>query len=183
VRVADIMQKEVATLHPEDALDLAESMMKIGRFRHLPVITPGGDLVGLVSRGLLMRHSISCKLQLGERTEREWLSGIRADEVMTRDLFSVTPDADLLDIVDAMATRRIGCVPVVRDGRLVGIVTETDCLAHLKTLLRASRVDAERASLKRFRALPDLNPGASAAEPKHSMPRQRTTRVRDAQKP
>jgi CBS domain-containing protein len=128
--VRDLMQREVATLKAGESLGLAEDIMQLGRIRHLPVLS-GGVVVGIVSQRDLYRAATSCMLQLRRSTEREWLACIPVWAVMTTNVITVAPDDTIHDAVELMLRHRIGCVPVVEHGKLVGLVSWTDCLRYL----------------------------------------------------
>ena len=134
--VRDLMRPEVATLYADDTLDLADGIMRLGRIRHLPVVS-GDRVVGVVSQRDLFRAAVSSLLQLGGEAERKWLAGIPVKAVMTPNVFTVAPSEPLHVAVRTMIDKRIGCLPVVEDGKLVGLLSESDCLVHLAELLKA----------------------------------------------
>jgi len=146
--VRDLMRTEVVTLLADDTLELADGLMRLGRIRHLPVLS-GGRLVGIVSQRDLFRAAVSSLLQFGGEAEREWLAGIPVRAVMTQRVFTVGPSVSLRAAVRIMIDMRVGCVPVVEDGRLVGLLSESDCLVHLAHLL---------ATAEEKEALPELAP-------------------------
>lgn len=135
--VSDLMQREVVTLEAADSLDLAEDIMRLGRIRHMPVVAEG-RLVGILSQRDLFRAAVSSVLKLQRSAEREWLAKIPVRDVMTAEVVTIGPGAPLADAVQLMLERRIGCLPVVEDGRLVGLLSESDCLRHLARLLDIS---------------------------------------------
>lgn len=135
--VSDLMQREVVTLEAADSLDLAEDIMRLGRIRHMPVVAEG-RLVGILSQRDLFRAAVSSVLKLQRSAEREWLAKIPVRDVMTAEVVTIGPGASLAEAVQLMLERRIGCLPVVEDGRLVGLLSESDCLRHLARLLDIS---------------------------------------------
>jgi CBS domain-containing protein len=134
MNVRDLMEREVVTLDMTDTLDLADDIMRLGRIRHLPVVD-GVTVVGIVSQRDLFRAGVSCLLQLGHRAEHEWLSRIAVAAVMTAGVMTVAPDTSIRKAVGLMAEHKIGCLPVVEDGKLVGLLSETDCLRYLAHVL------------------------------------------------
>jgi acetoin utilization protein AcuB len=128
MRVKDIMQRDVVTLGLEDSLDMADDIMTLGRVRHLPVIAGESHLVGLVTQRDLLRASLASVLDLGRKAEHEWLKSIPVRVVMHTELETITPEDSLKSAVDRMIAKKIGCLPVVEQGKLVGLLTETDCL-------------------------------------------------------
>ncbi len=135
--VRNIMRRDVVTLDAADHLDLADGIMRLGRIRHLPVVS-GKHVVGIVSQRDLFRAAVSSLLQLQYEAEREWLAGIPVRAVMRTPVFTVAPSISLRAAVDIMIDKRIGCLPVVEDGKLVGLLSESDCLRHLAHLLEVA---------------------------------------------
>jgi CBS domain-containing membrane protein len=134
MNVRDLMQREVVTLDVKDTLDLADDIMRLGRIRHLPVMADGA-VVGVVSQRDLFRAGVSCLLQLGHRAEQEWLSRISLAAVMTPGVVTVAPDTSIRKAAELMLERKIGCLPVTDGGKLVGLLSETDCLRYLAHML------------------------------------------------
>lgn len=138
-RVSDIMTTEVVTLDAADHLDLASDIMTLGRIRHMPVVR-NGKLVGILSQRDLFRGAISSVLQFRPAAEREWLAKIRVEEVMARQVVSAQPDWPVKRAVGVMIEGRFGCLPVVDDdGRVVGLLSETDCMRLLADCLAGAR--------------------------------------------
>ena len=138
--VKDLMQSEVATLEATDHLDLADDVMRLGRIRHMPVVD-GDQLVGILSQRDLFRAGISSVLRFRAGAEREWLAKIVVSEVMAAPVISVTSDRTLREAVALMLDKRIGCLPVVDDGALVGLLSESDLLHLFDQMLRDSGGD------------------------------------------
>ena len=134
MRVRDLMQCEVVTLGMTDALDLADDIMRLGRIRHLPVVL-GDALVGIVSQRDLFRAAASSLLQLRRKAEQQWLASIPVVTVMTPTVVTIGPDASIRSAVELMLAHRIGCLAVVEDGKLIGLLSETDCMRHLAHVL------------------------------------------------
>lgn len=124
--VRDIMSAEVTTLGRNDTLLLAKDIMNLGRIRHFPVVEDD-ELVGVVSQRDLYRASLGTVMQYGEKAQRAFLESIVVKEIMV-DPISIGPDATVGDAARLMMEHKIGCLPVLEDDRLVGIVTETDML-------------------------------------------------------
>jgi len=129
LRVRDLMTPEVATLQQNDKLTLAEDVMRLGRIRHLPVLDDEEALVGIVSQRDLFRGALARALGYGEHAHREVLDTVLVKEVMSTDLFTAEPDTSLGEAARLMTEHKIGCLPVVEGGRLVGILTEGDFVA------------------------------------------------------
>jgi len=141
MRIRDLMQRDVATLRITDSLGLADDIMELGRIRHLPVVS-AGLVVGIVSQRDLYRAAVSSMLQMPRSEEREWLGKIPVVNVMSANVVTVEPDASMHMAVELMLSNRIGCLPVVEHGKLVGLVSETDCLRYLARVLGISEEKA-----------------------------------------
>ena len=129
MKVKDIMIKEVATLDVNDELSLANDIMRLGRIRHLPVVD-GHHLVGIISERDLFRSSLAQALGYGTRDTREMMKNLRIKDIMVAQVITVTPETSLRDAVKIMVDHKIGCLPVVEQDRLVGLITETDILVQ-----------------------------------------------------
>ena len=127
MKVKDIMVKEVATLDIDDELSLANDIMRLGRIRHLPVVS-GDSLVGIISERDLFRSSLAQALGYRNQETREVMKTLRIRDVMVGKVITVTPDLELREAVALMVERKIGCLPVVQDDKLLGLITETDIL-------------------------------------------------------
>lgn len=125
--VSSIMRGSVRSVESTDRLDLANTVMKMGGIRHLPVVDDG-VLVGIVSQRDLLSAALSSVIEASPRDELR-LRTVLVEEAMTRDPHSVRLDTPLRDAANQLLERRIGCLPVVDDsGRLLGIVSETDLI-------------------------------------------------------
>ena len=129
LRVRDIMTHEVTTLKRNDKLTLADDIMQLGRIRHLPVLDDEDQLVGIVSQRDLFRGALARALGYGQHAQRKVLEALLVKEVMSTDVLTTTPDTPLVEAARVLMERKIGCLPVVQDGHLVGIVTEADFVA------------------------------------------------------
>lgn len=141
MRVHELMRTELMTLSADEHLSMASDLMNLGRIRHMPVVSHG-KLVGIVTQRDLFRAAISSVLALRKTAEREWLTKIRVAEVMTKDVVTARCDWTVRQAVEVMLERRIGCLPVIDGDRLVGLLSETDCLRLLGRLLSPSSAPA-----------------------------------------
>ena len=129
MKIKDIMAKEVTTLQVTDELSLAEDIMHLGRIRHLPV-TDGEKLVGIISERDLFRASLASAIDYDYQIKRDYMKTVIIKEIMQTELITLTGDKDIKDAVQLMLKHKIGCIPVVENGRLVGLITETDILRY-----------------------------------------------------
>ena len=128
--VEDSMTREVTTLGSDATAAEALTLCRERRIRHLPVLQEG-RLVGIVSD----RDLRAAAPVLGAPDRAAALEQIRVADVMNREVLTVHPRAPIEDAASDMYERKIGCLPVVSDGNLVGIITSTDVMHALVMLL------------------------------------------------
>jgi len=124
--VADVMTRDVVTLHMNDVLSTADDVMRLGRIRHLLVVDDGGGLVGIVSQRDLFHSGLLKALGYGTHAKQRALETLAVKEAMHTELLTTTPDAALRDAARVMTQKKVGCLPVLENGTLVGILTEGD---------------------------------------------------------
>ena len=120
-QVGQFMTTDLFTVHPEDVVDFAASLMDWRHIRHVPVEDNDGNLVGLVSHRSLLR-------MVGKGMSGAERAPVPVKDIMIEDPVCVTPTTPTLEAIEHMRTHRIGSLPVVEDGRLVGIITERDLI-------------------------------------------------------
>lgn len=135
--VGDRMSKPVITAAPDLAIQDALILMKKEKIRRLPVVDKNGKLVGIVSERDLLHASPSDATSLSVWEINYLLSRIRIKEIMTKDVISVSEDTPIEEAARIMADNKIGGLPVVRDGEVAGIITETDLFKLFLELLGA----------------------------------------------
>lgn len=122
------MAAVIATVGPEEQLDLVQDVMNLGQLRHLPVVDEG-KLVGIVSQRDLLAAGLSRALEFDGEERRSFLRSISVSDVMTAPAITARPEDTLLEAAGRMLVHRIGCLPVVdADGHAVGLISETDLL-------------------------------------------------------
>jgi len=137
MKVKDLMRTHIVTLHFTDTLNVAEDIMSMGRIRHLPVLDGGNRVVGIVTQRDLYKASISSVLGFDRAREHEWLGKVKVQDIMTTTVTMIGAEAGVVEAVDKMVTEKIGCLPVVDEqGKLMGLLTETDCLRCFRDLLK-----------------------------------------------
>jgi len=135
--VRERMSREPVTITPDVPVTDALSLMRERKIRRLPVLDSHGKLVGIVSDQDLLYASPSPVSSLSVWEMHYLLGKLKVEEVMTRKVITVTEDTPLEEAARIMADNKIGGLPVMRDGRLVGIVTETDLFKTFLELLGA----------------------------------------------
>ena len=128
--VREVMVKHPVTLGRDDSLDLAKDIMTLGRIRHFPVVEKE-DLVGVVSQRDLYRMSLGSAMRYEETAQKAFLKTVAVKDVMSHPPVTVTADAPIKEAVRLMIDKKIGCLPVLDSGKLVGLITETDLLKEL----------------------------------------------------
>ena len=131
--VREIMMGSPVTLKPDDSLDLANDVISLGRIRHIPIVD-SGKLVGLLSERDLMGAAATQIFGLKQRTKSALLKTVLIKEIMKKRVITVEPDTAIKDATHLMAEKKIGCLPVVNEGALVGLVTTTDILRYVESL-------------------------------------------------
>jgi acetoin utilization protein AcuB len=128
----EVMTPHPITVRPESDYLAAIALMRAGKFRHLPVIDAEGRLVGLISD----RDLAAVRTQ--EPTQKHMTSGgtlVRVGEIMHTDVITAPPDYPLEEAARLMIERRISSLPVVEDGRLIGILTDIDIFTQFVRIL------------------------------------------------
>jgi CBS domain-containing protein/gamma-glutamyl:cysteine ligase YbdK (ATP-grasp superfamily) len=118
--VGQFMSTDLFTVKPDDLIDLAASLMDWRHIRHVPVEDADGRLVGLITHRGLVRAMIN--------RARSGKSPIIVREIMIPDPVTVTSSTFSLEAIEMMRSQRVGCLPVVEENQLVGIVTSYDFL-------------------------------------------------------
>ncbi|MER2598868.1 MAG: CBS domain-containing protein [Caldilineales bacterium] len=132
--VRDIMISPVITIAPGDSIGQAIELMQQHNFRRLPVVEEG-RLLGIVTDRDL-RQATNSPLVVRERWYNEFLlEAIKVQACMTANPFTAAPDAPVIDAARLMRHHKIGGLPVTEADRVVGMVTITDLLDCLITLL------------------------------------------------
>lgn len=122
------MKRNPITIGPDDSLRFAMDLVKEKRVRHLPVVEKS-KLVGILSDRDIRQAWASSATTLEVRELHYLLERVKVEEIMTKKVLTVGPKAAIEDAALLLHDNKIGCLPVVRDGELVGIITETDIFA------------------------------------------------------
>jgi CBS domain-containing protein len=148
MQVRDVMTQKVISVGVDEATVKAARMMLQNKVSGLPVVDADGNLVGIVTEGDFLRRG-----ELGTQRQRpKWLeflvgpgrladeyvhaSGRKVREVMTEDPCTVSEDDTLEKVVDLMERRHIKRLPVMRDGKMVGIISRSNLMHALVSLAR-----------------------------------------------
>jgi acetoin utilization protein AcuB len=135
--VSAYMTPDPVTLSPEDSLLEALETMRLRGVRHFPV-TVAGVLVGLVTEGDLKRAEPSTLTDSEEDFNRV-MEGTTISRIMIQNPVTVTTQTPLLEAAETVHGTKYGALPVVSDGRLVGILTDNDLIHALVDVLRRAK--------------------------------------------
>jgi len=135
--VRERMSTKPVTITADVPITEALRVMRQSQVRRLPVLDEDGQLVGIVSEKDLLYASPSPATSLSIYEMHYLLSRLRVTELMTTNLITVTPDTPLEEAARIMADSKIGGLPVVQDGKLAGIITETDIFKVFLEMLGA----------------------------------------------
>ncbi len=133
------MTKPVITVSPEIPIQEAMAQMRREKVRRFPVVNDKGQMVGIVSEKDLLNAAPSDATSLSVFEVNYLLSKITVERVMTRDVITIDDDCPIEEAARIMADKKLGSLPVLRDGKLVGIITETDLFKVFLELLGARK--------------------------------------------
>jgi CBS domain-containing protein len=145
MRAADVMVRNVVTVHPDTDVADAIKLLAERDISALPVVDAQGELVGIISEADLLH-----RVEIGTEIHRRWLQesltaattlaeefakshGKKVSEVMTKGVVSANEDTPLAEIAALFERNRIKRVPIVRDGKLVGVVSRSNLIQALAT--------------------------------------------------
>jgi CBS domain-containing protein len=156
MKAQDIMTRDVVTVRPDTSVRNIAALMMEKRISGVPVVGDEGTIVGIVSESDLLHRA-----EVGTERKHKWwfrifadsdtaareyvkAHGLEARDVMSRYVISVHDDAELRDVADILDKQRIKRVPVMRNGRLVGIISRRDlvrALSQVQVSKTAATVD------------------------------------------
>ncbi len=129
--ISAIMTTNVITLNYNDSLETAERLFKKHKIRHIPVIN-GGTIKGMLSYTDLLRISFADSVEdEGDNVDTVIYDMFTIYQVMTKNLTTVSTDATIKDVAEILASHEFHALPVVNEGKLMGIVTTTDLIRYL----------------------------------------------------
>lgn len=126
--VARRMKRNPVSVEEGDSMKRAMDLLKEHEIRHLPVLKDGEKLVGIVSERDIKQASPSPATALEIREIYYLLDKVKVKQIMTRRPYTISSTAPIEEAALILREKKIGCLPVVDNGRLVGILTETDIL-------------------------------------------------------
>lgn len=124
--VRERMSHPVLTISPEASMNEALDVMHREHIRRLPVVDKRGILVGIITEADLNKAAPSQATTLSVYEIRDLISKVRVERIMTRDVVTISDDTPIEEAARVMADCKISGLPVMRDNKLVGLITETD---------------------------------------------------------
>lgn len=121
LKVSEFMETDLFTVHKDDLIELVAELMDWRKVRYMPVEDSKGNLSGLITLRKLLRFF----------TQKNRFNGVEATmvkDIMIENPITIGPDATILEAMKTMREKKLGCLPVVKAGELVGIITEMDFL-------------------------------------------------------
>ena len=128
--VEEIMTTDLFTVRRDDILPLVAEMMDWNKIRYMPVENEQGELEGLITSRILLRYFSRKNLENDRRKP------LTVGSVMITSPITVTPEESVTEVLDLMMNRQIGCVPVVKGRKLVGVVTQSDFVSITASIIR-----------------------------------------------
>jgi CBS domain-containing protein len=155
MKAADVMVRGVVTVHPDTDVADAIKLLAERDISALPVVDTQGELVGIISEADLLHRA-----EIGTEKHRPWLQesltaattlaeefakshGKKVSEVMTKGIISATEDTPLAELATLLERHRIKRVPIVRDGKLVGVVSRSNLIQALASAATTGENDGD----------------------------------------
>jgi CBS domain-containing protein len=138
--VEQYMTTDLFTVNEDEPIELVANLMDWEHVRHIPVEDLHHKLVGLVSYRMLIRL-------LAQRSASDLDKQISVSDIMRKgeDLITITPETPTVEAMRIMRSRRIGCLPVIKGDRLVGVITQRDFMDVARDLLQQQLEESEAA--------------------------------------
>ncbi len=124
--VKEVMNKDVETIRPNETIQRAAELMNKSRIGSLVVLIGGGVVKGIITERDIMNKVVA---------QNKKPSDVAVEEVMNTDLITISPEISLEDAADIMTENKIKKLPVIEEGKLVGIVTASDLIAYESELI------------------------------------------------
>ncbi len=136
LKVKDIMTTDLFVMDEEQNLALVRSLMQAEHIRHVPIVDSANNFTGLLTHRDLLAFTISMLAGIDESEQNYIDEQIQIKNVMKTDVVTTDPKMRLQEALEIIINNKYGCLPVVSDGKLVGIITEADFLTFTYDLLK-----------------------------------------------
>jgi len=134
VTVNDLMTPKPFTVFEDDNLQFAEDIMQWRFIRHIPVVNESQRLVGLITHRDLLRASLSSLTNQSRVLQKKSNLGTPVKKIMRNQVLSISPHVSIREAAEIMLENKFGCLPVVKRGRVCGIITEADFVKYVVAL-------------------------------------------------
>ncbi|HQZ38024.1 MAG TPA: CBS domain-containing protein [Vicinamibacterales bacterium] len=150
LRVRDLMTPDVHAVHPDDSIAALRDVMNEKHIRHVPVVDDDGGIIGLVSERDLLRRAAGLD-GVPLSVSQDVSAAVKVSEVMTWQVETIEADDEAATAAVIMLDNKYGCLPVLEQGMLAGILTEADFVRHVAegAVGAAPARDAERSKGER----------------------------------
>ncbi len=138
--VRDVMSQPPITADPSTLLLDAALTLRASAIRHLPIVADG-KLAGLLTDRDIQRCAPSRLIPIDEESYNAVFADTAVNTIMTRDPLTISPDAPLVTAIELMQQSRVGCLPVIENGALVGILTRSDLVDALQRMLSGNSLN------------------------------------------
>lgn len=132
--VRDYMTPKVFTIRSDKKLVAVREIMNWAHVRHVPVVDANGKLVGIVSHRDLLHAAISSVTEESEIERTRHLWKVHIEPIMVTNVRTIGPDEPVSTAARLMRSSKIGCLPVVENDKLVGIITDHDLLGIVEKM-------------------------------------------------
>ncbi|MBT8127235.1 MAG: CBS domain-containing protein [Gammaproteobacteria bacterium] len=143
ITVEEFMTTEPWTLHETDSIDDAREIMTDRHIRHIPVTDGDNHLVGLVTQRDILAATDPVQLLIAKSASNTGAAGLKIADIMTRNVSVVGVKDSLREAALYLQSHKYGCMPVVTDDRLVGIITDSDFIAIAINLIEQAELNEE----------------------------------------
>ncbi len=135
--VEEFMTTDLFTVEKDDIIELVTNLIDWRRIRYVPVEDDNKHLVGLISMRMIYNEYSKCVHQ-GEKVKK------CVEEVMLKNPITIHPEASIMEAMEIMASNKIGCLPVVKNNRLIGVITEQNFMTITARLLKMIHSDSKK---------------------------------------
>ena len=135
IEVKDLMTTDLHTLRDSDCISKARDMMAKQHIRHIPILNQDDQFVGILTQRDVLASTVSALAEIDASEQSEIEQAIPIANVMISDVSAVDEHTGLREVAEYLLDHKYGCLPVLSDGYLVGIITETDFMKLVIHLL------------------------------------------------
>ncbi len=121
LKIEEFMETDLFTVQQDDLIELVAELMDWKKIRYMPVEDTKGNLIGLITSRLLLRY-------FTQKNRINGKSAVHVKDIMIKDPITIEPSSTILSAMKIMRKNKIGCLPVQKDGELIGIITEMEFL-------------------------------------------------------